>query len=102
MTKNKLRETKRAIRQRILFLTGDDESWMNNPEIVEEVQRLSKRLNSNLINDKRPLPKLEPDKLTKEEYQHLLDLGYQVNDIKKALGLGTTTFQNWRKANGIE
>ena len=102
MTKNKLRETKRAIRQRILFLTGDDESWMNNPEIVEEVQRLSKQLNSNLINDKRPLPKLEPDKLTKEEYQHLLDLGYQVNDIKKALGLGTTTFQNWRKANGIE
>lgn len=102
MTKNKLRETKRALRQRILFLTGDDESWMNNPEIVEEVQRLSKQLNSNLINDKRPLPKLEPDKLTKEEYQHLLDLGYQVNDIKKALGLGTTTFQNWRKANGIE
>ena len=83
-------------------MTGDDESWMNNPEIVEEVQRLSKRLNSNLINDKRPLPKLEPDNLTKEEYQHLLDLGYQVNDIKKALGLGTTTFQNWRKANGIE
>ena len=37
MTKNKLRETKRAIRQRIL-LTGDDESWMNNPEIVEEVR----------------------------------------------------------------
>lgn len=102
MTKNKLRETKRAIRHRILFLTGDDESWMNNSEIVEEVQRLSKQLNSNLINDKRPLPKIDPDKLTKEEYQRLLDLGYQVNDIKKALGLGTTTFQNWRKANGIE
>ncbi|EJU8176801.1 hypothetical protein N5R23_002708, partial [Enterococcus faecalis] len=83
MTKNKLRETKRAIRHRILFLTGDDESWMNNSEIVEEVQRLSKQLNSNLINDKRPLPKIDPDKLTKEEYQRLLDLGYQVNDIKK-------------------
>ena len=65
MTKNKLRETKRAIRHRILFLTGDDESWMNNSEIVEEVQRLSKQLNSNLINDKRPLPKIDPDKLTK-------------------------------------
>ena len=51
MTKNKLRETKRAIRQRILFLTGDDESWMNDPEIVEEVQRLSKQLNSDLISD---------------------------------------------------
>ncbi|WP_434102675.1 hypothetical protein [Enterococcus faecalis] len=87
MTKNKLRETKRAIRQRILFLFGGNESWMDNPEIVEEVQRLSKRLNSNLINDKRPLPKLEPDKLTKEEYWYILDLGYQVNDIKKALGL---------------
>lgn len=102
MTKNKLREIKRVIRQRILFLTSDDESWMNNPEIVEEVQRLSKQLNSDLISDKRPLPKLEPDKLTKEEYQRLLGLGYQVKDIKKALGLGTTTFQNWRKANGIE
>ncbi|HAP5301753.1 TPA: hypothetical protein IUZ64_003169, partial [Enterococcus faecalis] len=27
---------------------------------------------------------------------------YQVKDIKKALGLGTTTFQNWRMANEIE
>ena len=51
MTKNKLRETKRAIRQRILFLTGDDESWMNDPEIVEEVQRVSKQFNSDLISD---------------------------------------------------
>ena len=75
---------------------------MKNPEIVKEVQRLSKQLESDLIADKRPLPSLDPDKLTKEKYQHFLDLGYQVGDIKKALGLGTTTFQNWRKANGIE
>lgn len=87
---------------KILFLTGENESWMKNPEIVKEVQRLSKQLESDLIADKRPLPSLDPDKLTKEKYQHFLDLGYQVGDIKKALGLGTTTFQNWRKANGIE
>uniref|UniRef100_UPI00115E3ADE hypothetical protein n=1 Tax=Enterococcus faecalis TaxID=1351 RepID=UPI00115E3ADE len=81
---------------------GDDDTWMNNPEIVREVQRLSTLLNSDRIGDKRPLPRLDPDKLTKEEYQRLLDLGYQVKDIKKALGLGTTTFQNWRMANEIE
>ncbi|WP_420720620.1 hypothetical protein [Enterococcus faecalis] len=102
MGKNLLREKKRLIRQKILFLTGENESWMKNPEIVKEVQRLSKQLESDLIADKRPLPSLDPDKLTKEKYQHFLDLGYQVGDIKKALGLGTTTFQNWRKANGIE
>ena len=51
-------------------------------------EALSKQL-SDLIADKRPLPSLDPDKLTKEKYQHFLDLGYQVGDIKKALGLGT-------------
>lgn len=93
---------KREVMHRILKLTGDDDTWMNNPEIAREVQRLSAQLNSDRIGDKRPLPKLDPDKLTKEEYQRLLDLGYQVKDIKKALGLGTTTFQNWRMANEIE
>ena len=34
-------------------------------KIVKEVQRLSKQLESDLIADKRPLPSLDPDKLTK-------------------------------------
>lgn len=102
MANNILKAKKQAIRHKILSLTGDDDTWMNNPEIVREVQRLSTLLNSDRIGDKRPLPRLDPDKLTKEEYQRLLDLGYQVKDIKKALGLGTTTFQNWRMANEIE
>lgn len=102
MANNILKAKKQAIRHKILFLTGDDDTWVNNPEIVREVQRLSTLLNSDRIGDKRPLPRLDPDKLTKEEYQRLLDLGYQVKDIKKALGLGTTTFQNWRMANEIE
>lgn len=102
MANNILKAKKQAIRHKILSLTGDDDTWMNNPEIVREVQRLSTLLNSDRIGDKRPLPRLDPDKLTKEEYQCLLDLGYQVKDIKKALGLGTTTFQNWRMANEIE
>ena len=66
----------------------------------EEVQRLSKQLESDLIADKRPLPSLDPDKLTKEKYQHFLDLGYQVGDIKKALGLGTTTFKIGERLTG--
>lgn len=102
MANKLLKAKKQAIRHKILSLTGDDDTWMNNPEIVREVQRLSTLLNSDRIGDKRPLPRLDPDKLTKEEYQRLLDLGYQVKDIKKALGLGTTTFQNWRMANEIE
>ena len=102
MANNILKAKKQAIRHKIISLTGDDDTWMNNPEIVREVQRLSTLLNSDRIGDKRPLPRLDPDKLTKEEYQRLLDLGYQVKDIKKALGLGTTTFQNWRMANEIE
>ncbi|BDQ61542.1 hypothetical protein EfsSVR2332_16200 [Enterococcus faecalis] len=102
MANNILKAKNKPFDIKILSLTGDDDTWMNNPEIVREVQRLSTLLNSDRIGDKRPLPRLDPDKLTKEEYQRLLDLGYQVKDIKKALGLGTTTFQNWRMANEIE
>lgn len=61
MGKNLLREKKRLIRQKILFLTGENESWMKNPKIVKEVQRLSKQLESDLIADKRPLPSLDPE-----------------------------------------
>ncbi|OSH06582.1 hypothetical protein EFDM72_2930 [Enterococcus faecalis] len=37
MANNILKAKKQAIRHKILSLTGDDDTWMNNPEIVREV-----------------------------------------------------------------
>ncbi|EIR3695447.1 hypothetical protein LWX64_002679 [Enterococcus faecalis] len=96
MSQNMQRETKKVIQRKILFLTRDD-TWMNNPKIVKEVQKLAKLLSSNRLNDKRPLPKLNPDKLTKKDYQFFLDFGYQADDIMKALGLSSGVFHYWKK-----
>ncbi|EIR3695449.1 hypothetical protein LWX64_002681 [Enterococcus faecalis] len=96
MRQSMCREKKQAIRRKILFLTRDD-TWMNNPKIVKEVQKQAKLLSSNRLEDKRPLPKLNPDKLIKKDYQYLLDFGYQVDDIMKALGLGSGVFHYWKK-----
>lgn len=68
----KFTQREEAIDTTKIFSDGENESWMKNPEIVKEVQRLSKQLESDLIADKRPLPSLDPDKLTKREVSTFL------------------------------
>lgn len=72
-----------------------DENWLNDPEAVKKVQVLSEAISSDLLNDSKPLPKLDPERMTRNNYLYLIQLGYLRKDIQKAMGIGKTLFNRF-------
>lgn len=88
------KEQKKYTRKLMATIMSDD-NWMENPEAVEHVQALSQSIGSDLLHDSKPLPRLDPERMTRNNYLYLVQLGYLRKDIKRALGLGSTLWDRF-------
>lgn len=87
--------------RRVIFAMTLEENWREDQQAVQKVQKLSEVIGSDSIADSKPLPKLDFDKLTRKNYLYMLQNGYLVRDIRKALGVGTARFGEWVRANRV-
>ncbi|MGA5590060.1 hypothetical protein ACPCF3_01490 [Enterococcus mundtii] len=99
---NLTRQEKCSYRKRMMqILRGRPIDELTSEEL-HEVQAIRKLIDSDTMDESHPLPKLDFDSFTYEAYLNLREAGYTVKAIREALGVGSTVWARWRKANEVK
>lgn len=93
------RQEKRERRKRILGIIGDRSVEELSDQELKLVQEIAETIGADTIDQSKPLPKLDLESFTFEQYSHLREVGYSVKAIRKALGAGSSVWARWRKEN---
>lgn len=93
------KEEKAFCRKKILSIIGDHSVSDLTDDELKQVQKLSELLSSTVVEDSNPLPTIDFETFTWEEYLRLKEKGYKVSTIKKSLGIGNGKWLDWRKQN---
>ncbi|WP_181429405.1 hypothetical protein [Enterococcus plantarum] len=79
----------------------DKEGWEDDIVIATRVRALGKLLGSDTIGGSKPLPELDFERLTVDNFLYLRNLEYQVGDIQKASGVSKNAFAKWLQENEL-
>lgn len=90
---------KQAIRE--LSLLTDNIGWDSDAETVARVEALGTLLKSDNISESAPLPDIDFEKFTPDNYLYLKYLGYTNNAIRKACGIYNSKLNAWIKENEL-
>lgn len=96
---NLTKQEKRICRQIMLQIIGDRDMDELSQQESRMVRKISKLIGADTMDRSKPLPKLNFESFTFEKYRHLREVGYSVNAIRKALGVGSSVWAKWRKEN---
>ncbi|EME8274696.1 hypothetical protein KUC01_002363 [Enterococcus faecium] len=96
---NLTRQEKRERRRQILRIIGDRSVEALSDQELKSVQEIAETIGADTMDQSKPLPKLDLESFTFEHYSQLREVGYSVNAIRKALGVGSSVWAKWRKAN---
>ncbi|MGX2947053.1 hypothetical protein [Enterococcus alishanensis] len=93
---------KKAIRKKMLILMNQDDNWIENEALAEEIQELALQLTV----PPPPLPELpknhrERETLRRSDFLFLVYHGYNSTDIAIYYSTPITAFSRWRKAQGL-
>lgn len=93
------KQEKRERRRQILGIIGDRSVEALSDQELKTVQEIAATIGADTMDRSKPLPKLNFESFTFEKYSHLREVGYSVNAIRKALGVGSSVWAKWRKEN---
>ncbi|MEX1447271.1 hypothetical protein [Enterococcus sp. C76] len=96
---NLTRQEKQERRRQILRIIGDRSVEALSDQELKSVQEIAATIGADTMDQSKPLPKLNFESFTFEKYSHLREVGYSVNAIRKALGVGSSVWAKWRKEN---
>ncbi|NMP59083.1 hypothetical protein [Enterococcus mundtii] len=97
------RQGKRERRRRMLEIIGDRSVEELSDQELKSVQEIAETIGSDTMDESKPLPKINFDCFTYEDYRNLREVGYSVKGIREALGgIGSTTWARWREANEVK
>ncbi|MBL1228172.1 hypothetical protein IW492_02860 [Enterococcus sp. BWB1-3] len=99
MLKMNKKQKRSAIKE--LALLTDKIDWESDSEIVARVEVLGNLLSSDDISESSPLPELDFEKLTSDNYLYLKYLGYTNDSIRKACRTYRAKFDKWIKENEL-
>ncbi|MGM0241223.1 hypothetical protein [Enterococcus sp. AZ103] len=93
---------KKAIRKKMLILMNQDDNWIENEALAEEIQALAQQLTVPPPS-LPPLPKNQRERgtLEKEDFLFLISCGYNSNDIALYFSTPTTVMSKWRSDQGF-
>lgn len=97
---NLTKRQKRSMFNEINILT-DKEGWEDDIVIATRVRALGKLLGSDTIGGSKPLPELDFERLTVDNFLYLRNLEYQIGDIQKASGVSKNAFSKWLQENEL-
>ncbi|EGP4986512.1 hypothetical protein [Enterococcus faecium] len=96
---NLTRQEKQERRRQMLRIIGDRSVEELSDQELKSVQEIAETIGADTMDQSKPLPKLDLKSFTFEQYSQLREVGYSVNAIRKALGVGSSVWAKWRKAN---
>lgn len=87
---------KKLYRRSMIFLIGDREVDELPKSELRKVQKIGRLIGSDKMDHSKPLPKLNIDVFTWEDYEMLTGDGYTVKSIIEALGVSKYQWMRWR------
>jgi|GEM_PF-1938657 len=97
------RQEKRERRRRMLEIIGSRSVEELSDQELKLVQEIAETIGADTMDESKPLPRIEFDHFTYEDYRSLREVGYSVKAIREALGgVGSTTWARWREANKVK
>lgn len=93
------RQEKRERRRRMLEIIGDRSVEELSDQELKLVQEIARTIGADTIEQSKPLPKMELEEFTYEEYIRLRELGYKQNSILQVLGVSKNKFYKWLNEN---
>lgn len=85
----------------IILANTIEEGWESDPQAVAKIQQASKFLNDDSIVNAEPLPAIDFQKITRNQYLYLISLGYLPRDIRTAGGLNKYKFEKWAREHKV-
>ncbi|MGM0143741.1 hypothetical protein IGJ94_000268 [Enterococcus sp. AZ153] len=97
------RQEKRERRKRMLEIIGSRSVEELSDQELKLVQEIAETIGADTMDESKPLPKMDFDCFTYEDYRSLREVGYSVKAIREALGgIGNTTWSKWREVNKVK
>lgn len=96
---NQTRQEKRLYRKKMMQIMRGRSVEDLTAEELKEVQLIRSFIDSDTMDESRPLKKMDFETFTYEDYKRLRKTGYTVKAIKEALGVGGSVWAKWREQN---
>ena len=93
------KQQKVSYRRMMIFIIGDRPVEAISKSELQQVQKIGKLIGSPIMDHSRPLEPIDFYTFTYEDYERLIDDGYSVKAIVKALGISKCRWMNWRLEN---
>ena len=93
------RQEKRERRRRILAIIGDRSVEELSDQELKFVQEIAGTIGADTIDESKPLPNMDLEEFTYEEYERLVELGYAKKSIYRALGISQGKLYRWLEEN---
>ncbi|MHC5215223.1 hypothetical protein ACYSNR_01045 [Enterococcus sp. LJL128] len=91
---------KQAVMQELTLLT-DPVGWESDPVTVERVEVLGRLLGADNISESSPLPDLDFEKFTVDNFLYLKSLGYGNDYLMEVCGVQKNKFNYWIRDNEL-